>query len=615
MKILLIDYIYLLQTIYASSLQMAFPGAYLTIIYTVLLHFTDLGINSLLLNVLDSESKAIAFSVQGLVFISYPLIGLLADIKLTRYRMICLSCWVILVSNLLLSIWIFSFVMHYDELTYYSPLTIALFIGSLVFLASGILGKGMFESTVIQFGTDQMIEASSAQLSTFIRWYYWSLYVGNICVDVITAVIISLFSQCYFSVEDFFDRVDRIVLLWIFIIVAILQSILSCVVLLLLYLKKFKNYLNIETVGTNPVKKIIDVIKYAYHHKYPVRRSALSYYLNTYPSRLDFGKVQYGGPFTNEEVENTKTVLRLLVLLLSLFGFYLSSDGFSTASHILIKSCPSSVTLLFLVVNPSLITNVITLVGIPSLHLFINSSLGKYFPNMLKRMWFGLVLLFFHELSSLIINSQVIYTKQCDPVISVINISGQMSPLSACYFSLIPFSNNTEWNTTDCVTLCPSSLYTMDSTLMWLLVPQILHGFGYMLVFVSVLEFICAQAPFRLKGFMVGIWYAMFCINFLLLNMIEYFIISFYKEDRGWIIYESIKIGIIGLSLIIFGISCRLYRYRERDEVVNVQGMIEDIFEKELLQQQNEEDSSDDEDTVHVLISSQINYNTFDPHK
>ena len=266
-------------------------------------------------------------------------------------------------------------------------------------------------------------------------------------------------------------------------------------------------------------------------------------------------------------------------------------------------------TLLLLVGNPSLISDLITLVGIPVFHLFIKSSLGKYFPNMLKRMWFGLVLLFFHELSSLIINSQVIYTKQCDPVISVVNISG-MSPLSACYFSLIQFSNNTEWNTTDCVTLCPSSPYTMDSTLMWLLVPHILHGFGYMLVFVSVLEFICAQAPFRLKGFMVGIWYAMFSIKYIFVEIIEFSITSIYEEDKAWIIYESIKIGIIGLSLIIFGISCRWYHYRERDEVVNVQGMIEDIFEKELLQQQNNKDSSDDEDTV--LIKSQINYNSFD---
>ena len=140
---------------------------------------------------------------------------------------------------------------------------------------------------------------------------------------------------------------------------------------------------------------------------------------------------------------------------------------------------------------------------------------------------------------------------------------------------------------------------------MWLLVPQILHGFGYMLVFLTVLEFICAQAPLNLKGFMVGIWYAMLSIKYFT-TTIDTAIVYYQLMERVWIIYQSIKIGIIGLSLIIFGISCRWYRYRERDEVVNVQGMIEEVYERELLQQENEDD---DEDTV--LISSQTNYHTF----
>ena len=178
------------------------------------------------------------------------------------------------------------------------------------------------------------------------------------------------------------------------------------------------------------------------------------------------------------------------------------------------------------------------------------------------------------------------------------------SPTTICYFSIIQFANNTEWNTTDCVTVC-SQTFTSDSTLMWLLVPKILHGFGYMLVFLTVLEFI-AQAPFRLKGFMVGIWYAMLSIKYFI-TIIDSFIFDYNPKERTWIIYESIRIGIIGLSLITFGISCRWYRYRERDEVVNVQGMIEEIFERELLQ--NEEDSSDDEDTI--LITSQTDYHTF----
>ena len=167
----------------------------------------------------------------------------------------------------------------------------------------------MFESTVIQFGTDQMIEASSAQLSTFIHWYYWSLYIGDFCVNIILAAISGLLSHCYFSLRDFHEHSTHhhIFALWTFTVpVTILQCIVCCFTLLLLYLKKVKSYLNNESIGVNPVRKVIDVLKYAYHHNYPVRRSALSYYLNTYPSRIDFGKVQYGGPFTNEEVEDTK---------------------------------------------------------------------------------------------------------------------------------------------------------------------------------------------------------------------------------------------------------------------------------------------------------------------
>ena len=226
---------------------------------------------------------------------------------------------------------------------------------------------------------------------------------------------------------------------------------------------------------------------------------------------------------------------------------------------------------------------------------------------MMKRMWIGVLFLFLHELVSLIIGNQIEHFKGCkfynERVLDVYH-----SSTTICYYSLIQFAKNTEWNTTDCVGYCSSSIFTSDNKLMWLLVPpQILHGFGYMLVFLTVLEFICAQAPFRLKGFMVGIWYAMLSIKYFI-AIIDSAII-YYLMERVWIIYESIKIGIIGLSLIIFGISCRWYRYRERDEVVNVQGMIEEIYEREFLQHENEEDSSDDEDTI--FITSLMNYETF----
>uniref|UniRef100_A0A1X7VPM4 Uncharacterized protein n=1 Tax=Amphimedon queenslandica TaxID=400682 RepID=A0A1X7VPM4_AMPQE len=41
---------------------------------------------------------------------------------------------------------------------------------------------------------------------------------------------------------------------------------------------------------------------------------ALTYWEEEAPSRLDLGKDKYGGPFTEEEVEDVKTVFRLLLL-------------------------------------------------------------------------------------------------------------------------------------------------------------------------------------------------------------------------------------------------------------------------------------------------------------
>ena len=47
---------------------------------------------------------------------------------------------------------------------------ILLEVGASLLVALAIVGKGMFESTVIQFGTDQMIEASSTLVYTLVMF-------------------------------------------------------------------------------------------------------------------------------------------------------------------------------------------------------------------------------------------------------------------------------------------------------------------------------------------------------------------------------------------------------------------------------------------------------------
>ena len=57
------------------------------------------------------------------------------------------------------------------------------------------------------------------------------------------------------------------------------------------------------------------VLDYARKTRYPRKRSALTYFDEEHPSRIDYGKDKFGGPFTEEEVEDVKTVLRMIPLM------------------------------------------------------------------------------------------------------------------------------------------------------------------------------------------------------------------------------------------------------------------------------------------------------------
>uniref|UniRef100_A0A1X7SEF2 Uncharacterized protein n=1 Tax=Amphimedon queenslandica TaxID=400682 RepID=A0A1X7SEF2_AMPQE len=96
----------------------------------------------------------------------------------------------------------------------------------------------------------------------------------------------------------------------------LLLASVVCVSAVLVSHSLFKGYLDTTPVNTvNPVKLIVRVLCYARKHKYPENRSALTYWEEKAPSRLDLGKDKYGGPFTEEEVEDVKTILRLIPLV------------------------------------------------------------------------------------------------------------------------------------------------------------------------------------------------------------------------------------------------------------------------------------------------------------
>ena len=44
--------------------------------------------------------------------------------------------------------------------------------------------------------------------------------------------------------------------------------------------------------------------------------SAFTYWEDDSPSRMDFGKIKYGGPFTTVQVEDVKTLIKTLEIIL-----------------------------------------------------------------------------------------------------------------------------------------------------------------------------------------------------------------------------------------------------------------------------------------------------------
>ena len=432
-------------------------------------------------------------------------------------------------------------------------------------------GVGLFEANALQFGLDQLLEAPTPKLIAFIHWYYWTHNVVQLVAMYLTIGWIVLDTSLK-PFSRYKTQLIRDSLLFMLVSIIGLALVGS---LVLLY--KSKSHLYILRAGLNPFKNIYKVLKYSWNHKVPEHRSAFTYWEEDIPRRIDLGKIKYGGPFTNEEVEDTKTFLSILPLLLCLFGYHLAGYGYSAPDQLQRTSCPSLPVLLLIVLNPLHMSTLVVVVGIPLYRLIINKC-SRYIKKvrMLTKMWMGLYL-------SLV---QVVFY-----IIVVINHDSkywlQHSSVHCVLKALPHFHYSTGevclkirlgiFNISSEITDNP-----VDNTYLWFIIPQLLNGLSSLLVSMSVFEFICAQAPRTTQGLLIGLWYATFSIRYLLVGLVD----AFLFEKTSWLIFEGVKVFLILMSLVLFSCVSRRYRYRQRDEIVNVQGMIEDTHEKWLDQEE-----------------------------
>ena len=484
----------------------------------------------------ESVSWKVDFAKRSLVavmYLLYPLAGLVGDTYLGRYRALVCSFWITFVAVAFGTV--ATTVHAYGHVPQY--LTVILAFSTFLLL---VVGQALFFVNILSFGIDQLEGGSSDDLTSFVHWYVWSFLLGQVISKVIDFAVI-------YSNHNFAYPIVWLCFAYLYTAVCSVSYYFMSSMLLI------KEPLNLEVY-----KQLFQIMNFARKHKHPVRNYMLTSCEDSVPNRLDNAKRKYGGPFTNKQVEDTKTFLRLLVILfaivtpfvgnLSVWGrinmFIHHLDNFA---DIHIKD-----NILFQAVSFGLPALLLT----PIHEVFIHPFLRKHMPGMLKRVWFGLMLMTISVLSAFLVDF----------------VGHLLKPDAACMISTYYDMNNT-------VEYANSSL-GMSSYVA--LVPLAINNIGYVITTVSSFEFIFAQAPHSMKGIFIGLLYAIaWGLCTFIEAIIALFVILGYNNahthsDHGDTKHTNMSCGslyyimhtLISLvGLLLCALVCRWYKYQVRNEV------------------------------------------------
>ena len=327
-------------------------------------------------------------------------------------------------------------------------------------------------------------------------------------------------------------------------------------ILILAISKRRPNWFVSEWPKGNIYTLVYRVVRFASRNKKPVYRSAFTYCEDELPSRLDLGKQRYGGPFTTEQVEDVKVLFGMLKVLISLGPAFLL-DFAVTMSVIHSKRAHTgfkriSETLFF---DYGLISTMVSCVSIPLFVFLLQPYISRYIPNMFKRMGLGILML-------------------CTCL------------LLLHFYDVFALDSNNVFKT---FSICPEENATYAFTRHRFEIPlqgvmavqQVISSISQMLIYIGAWEFICCQSPQHMKGLTFGLFYLVRAL-FQCLAVVP--ILPFFTKWNSEnvlscrSVYYLVNVGIGSISLIMYCLASRGYKYRKREDICNVYQYAEDYY-------------------------------------
>ena len=240
----------------------------------------------------------VSYAISIFLDYFYPLAGFLADVKLSRYKVVFGSVCFILVAILLLlpGGGVFATVFDFAAGRISSQLGALLIIlgcvivlPGVVFLFTGFIG---LKANIIQFGLDQLYDYPGDDQVVFLHWQVWSFYVAK--------TVHSTLANYWIHYHDNISRTSYIFIRAVFILIAAILATTLYVA------HRRREWFLLQLSKVNPYRLVCRATKFAWKHKVPIRRSAFTYCEDEVPTRLDLGKRKYGGPFTMELVKMSR---------------------------------------------------------------------------------------------------------------------------------------------------------------------------------------------------------------------------------------------------------------------------------------------------------------------
>ena len=474
--------------------------------------------------ILPRDLRTANDSISNTLHILMLVTGWVAESWLGRYRAIVVGLLISTVGFLVLLVAFMILKLGW------TPVPVVLFLA----LAIVTIGSGFLYTNALPFALDQMIGAPAEELSAAVQWYCWGSSVGYILITIFNKVS---------KQQQYLDILSMVLLGLSF----------CCLTGILLLDCLYHDSLDTNNNTGNPIKLIFAVLNYARKNKYPRLRSAFTYIDEEQPSRLDLGKhIKFGGPFTEEEVEDVKTVLRMTPILIAAFGEIVvleTKRRFKFNAIHSIKLIASFVSIPYVVTQG--VHQGVFLALIPIYRFMVYPLIGRYLPSMLRISVAG----FFMLLVSMVADSVVDFAVTRHYFYALHNITAQ--------------------------SILPIPIYCS-----WKLFVDIANIIGIVAIVCSGFEWVMAQTPNRMRGIMMGL-----VLTTIGLATAVGFVTNIFfrkiKSFTGKCLLSYLVLPLLMLVMfVLYIIIAKRYKLRERDRHINIHAIAEEHYERYFDQEE-----------------------------